>query len=138
MSVAQHDEFRKRRSDIIKTHLRNDPKIRAARRRMRVRFMLGIASYTMVLLVTLVFAKGVTMAMHDARSYRLMVAPVIRDLPDTHIGYTLLMPDPISTQIATFLRPYLNADSRENLASGHGRIVTDGGRTVPLTLNDQN
>ncbi|MGY6706083.1 hypothetical protein [Roseinatronobacter sp.] len=138
MSVEQHDDFRKRRSEIIKTHLRNDPKIRAARRRMRVRFMLGIASYTIVLLVTLVFAKGVTMAMHDARSYRLMVAPVIRDLPDTHIGYTLLMPDPITTQIATFLRPYLNADNHAHLAGGQESVVSDTSQTVPLSLNDQN
>ncbi|WFE74990.1 hypothetical protein [Roseinatronobacter sp. S2] len=138
MSVEQHDDFRKRRSDVIRTHLRNDPKIRAGRRRMRVRFMLGVASYTVVLAVTLIFAKSVTMAIHDARSYRLMVAPVIRDLPDTHIGHTLLMPDPISTQISAFLRPYINAGTREHHAGGHGRIVTDTRQTVPLSLQDQN
>jgi len=138
MSVEQQDDFRKRRSDVIRTHLRNDPKIRAARRRIRVRFMLGIASYTIVLLVTLIFAKGATIAMHDARSYRQIVEPVIRDLPDTHIGYTLLMPDPISTKIATFLRPYINAGTREHHAGGHGSIMTDNSRTVPLSLYDQN
>lgn len=131
MSAQQQDDFKQRRSDVIKTHLRNDPKMKAARRRMRRRFMMGIASYTMVLAVTLVLAKAVTMAMHDATSYRQMVAPVLHDIPETHIAYTLLMPDPLSTQIATFLRPYMNG-------GGHVSVMTDNSQTVPLSLHDQN
>ncbi|MDD7972396.1 hypothetical protein [Roseinatronobacter alkalisoli] len=132
MSAEQHDDFRMRRSAIIKTHLRNDPRIRAARRSMRLRVMRGAVSYTLILTATLILAKSVTMAVHDSASYRQLVAPAVANLNDTNIMYRALMPDALSAQIAGIIRPYLTADS------GAVDPETRNSQVVPLTLLSEN
>ncbi|MGP9788349.1 hypothetical protein [Roseinatronobacter sp. NSM] len=134
MSTEQNVDFRKRRSEIIKTHLRNDPRIKAARRRVRRNIVFGAFSYILVLAFTLLLAKSVTMAMNDPAAYRQMVAPVIGTLPETHIAYVALMPDPVSTQIASVLRPYVNSGAADN----HDVTVLENSQTVPLSLQQQN
>ncbi|MBR3371961.1 MAG: hypothetical protein IKG52_15165 [Rhodobacteraceae bacterium] len=134
MSTEQQVDFRKRRSEIIKTHLRNDPRIKAARRRVRRNILFGAFSYLLVLAFTLMLAKSVTMAMNDRAAYRQMVAPVIGTLSETHIAYILLMPDPVSTQVADVLRPYINSGATD----GHDVTVVENSQTVPLTLQNQN
>lgn len=107
MDMTQKEEFVRRRSALLKQHLENDPKLRAARRRQKYRFGFGVFQYVIAVAVALFLLKSFALAFYGAESYARLMAPVAAQLEPTHPLYQAVMPDPASSAFAETIRQFL-------------------------------
>ena len=107
MTPEQREDFALR-ADLVKfKHLKNDPKLRRARRRFRLSIVSAVIGAFVTIAVMLMLTKSFMMALHGPDAYASMIPPSVQMRDDGTLLYQALMPDPISSGIAEMLRPLL-------------------------------
>lgn len=107
MTPEQKTAFEQRRTELCLRHLANDPKLRKARIRLRLSMLTAVLGAFVTIGVMLLLTKSFMVAVHGADEYTTLIAPALtEDAPDSLLG-TLLLPDPVSSELAAFLRPFL-------------------------------
>lgn len=107
MTPEQKNAFEKRRHELRLRHLANDPKLRKARNKRRLSVLTAVLGAFVTIGVMLMLTKSFMVAVHGPDEYTRIVAPALsHDAPDSLLN-TILMPDPVSTEVAAILRPFL-------------------------------
>lgn len=107
MTPEQRDDFELRRDLIRHKHMKNDPKLRKARRKRRLSVVGAVMGACVTVAVMLLLSKSFLIALHGPRDYAgIMVPEAVTQVPDSPL-HVALMPDPISTGIADLMRPIL-------------------------------
>lgn len=109
MQTSQKNEFEQRRSALMKKHIESDPRLRAERRKRRLSIAFSMAGSLVTIAVVTLLIKSFLLAIHGPQGYAQMVAPVLHGQDRESLAVQLLGADPLSTEIAAFLRPMLPA-----------------------------
>lgn len=105
MTINQKTEFEQRRLAVMRAHIKKDPKVRQIRRK-RKRAVLGSVLGSLVALgVAFILIKSFILTLEGQGGYARIVAPVLDGLDEESLLMRALGPDPVSTEIAAFLRP---------------------------------
>lgn len=115
MTLEQKEDFQKRRNKVMRRHIANDPKLRKARRQRRRSVALSVLGSLVAVAGFMVVLKSFVLAVHGPRDYAQMVAPMVESNLAGGIVGKAFSADPISTEIAAFLRPML--PQQTNLAA---------------------
>lgn len=110
MTPDQKAAFDQRRNEVCLRHLQNDPRIRKARRERRWQQMRAVLGAVIAVAVMLVLTKSFMIAMHGPGGYAQIVAPVMPAQDSGSLIQSVLMPDPVSSEIAALLRPFLTEE----------------------------
>lgn len=133
MEATQKAEFEQRRLSVVRRHMKNDPKQRAARRKRKVAIFYSFLGSLVVVALVLLLIKSFVLAVHGPRGYTQMVAPILEGQPSDAVVAQLFGPDPISDEIAAMLRPFLPsmADIAPTATVQSGPEVTASDSVVP-------
>lgn len=107
MTREQCDEFEIRRDMVRLRHLKNDPKLRKARRKRRLSILSALIGACVTVGVMLVLSKSFLIALHGPTSYTSMIVPETIQRDDGSLMHQAMMPDPVTAEIAAMLRPLL-------------------------------
>ncbi len=107
MTPEQKTAFQKRRTELRLRHLANDPKLRKARIKRRFSVLSAVLGAFVTIGVMLMLTKSFMVAVHGPADYARIVAPALSATEDASLRNMILMPDPVSSEVAAFLRPFL-------------------------------
>ncbi|MCC5963848.1 MAG: hypothetical protein JJU09_12040 [Rhodobacteraceae bacterium] len=110
MTPDQKAAFDHRRNEVCLRHLRSSPEIRKARRRRRGQRVRALLGSLVAVAIMLVLTKSFMIAMHGPGAYAQIVAPALPAQEGGSLIQTMLMPDPVSSEIAALLRPFLSEE----------------------------
>ncbi len=107
MTPEQREEFADRANAVKYRHLINDPRLRRARRRLRLSMFSAVIGACVTIAVMLLLTKSFLLALHGPADYARVIVPSVQTLDDDSMLRRMLMPDPVSTGIADMVRPIL-------------------------------
>lgn len=128
MSLEQKEDFQKRRLKVMRRHVANDPKLRKARRKRRTSVVVSVLGSMVAVAGFLILLKSFVLAVHGPRDYAQMVAPMLESDLSGGVVARALSADPVSTEIAAFLRPML---PRQTDIAASGPMPGDQAVTAP-------
>ena len=122
MTPEQELDFKRRRMKVVQKHLKNDPKLRQARRARRRSLVSSALGSVVIFGVFMLLLKSFILALNGPADYAAMVSPLLEGQEEGSVMALLLSVDPLSKEIAGMIAPMLPnttdvaATSTESLA----------------------
>lgn len=132
MTPEQREEFAIR-ADLVKyKHLKNDPTLRRARRKFRLSIVSAVVGACVTIAVMLMLTKSFMMALHGPDAYARIIAPSVQTQDEGALLRQALMPDPVSSEIAEMLSPFLQQSGP--MAETAPSVAEDGARDLRVDI----